>query len=96
MVIDEREDIGYNISEEEHWMEKILVSLPDDLVRRMKTVIPARKRSQIVKELLEAEIAKREKELFECARAVEKDEALNLEMAEWETTTGDGIEPETW
>ena len=30
-------------------MEKILVSLPDDLLRRMKTVIPARKRSQVVK-----------------------------------------------
>ena len=77
-------------------MEKILVSLPDDLLRRMKTVIPARKRSQVVKELLEAEIEKREKELFECAQAVEKDDALNREMAEWDTTTGDGIEPETW
>ena len=77
-------------------MVKILVSLPDDLLRRMKTVIPARKRSQVVKELLEAEIAKREKELFECAQAVEKDDALNREMAEWDNTTGDGIEPETW
>jgi len=77
-------------------MEKILVSLPDDLLRRMKTVIPARKRSQVVKELLEAEIEKREKELFECAQAVEKDDALNREMTEWDTTTGDGIEPETW
>ena len=77
-------------------MEKILVSLPDDLLRRMKTVIPARKRSQVVKELLEAEIEKREKELFECAQAVEKDDALNREMTEWETTTGDGIEPEAW
>ena len=77
-------------------MEKILVSLPDDLVKRMKTVIPTRKRSQVVKELLEVEIAKREKELFDCAKAVEKDEALNQEMAEWDATTGDGIEPETW
>ena len=77
-------------------MEKILVSLPDDLVRRMKTVIPARKRSQVVKELLEAEIEKRERELFECAQAVEKDDALNREMAEWDATAGDGIEPETW
>jgi metal-responsive CopG/Arc/MetJ family transcriptional regulator len=77
-------------------MEKILVSLPDDLVKRMKTVIPARKRSQVVKELLEVEITRREKELFECAQAVEKDEALNQETAEWDATTGDGIEPETW
>ncbi len=77
-------------------MEKILVSLPEDLVKRMKTVIPARKRSQVVKELLEAEIEKREGALFECAKAVESDEALNREMAEWDVTTGDGIEPETW
>ena len=76
-------------------MGKILVSLPDDLVERVKTVIPARKRSEVIKELLEAEIEKRERELFECAQAVENDDALNREMAEWETTTGDGIEPET-
>lgn len=77
-------------------MEKILVSLPEELVRRMKTVIPARKRSQVVKDLLEAEIEKREQALFECAKAVEDDEALNREMAEWDVTTGDGVEPEAW
>ena len=77
-------------------MEKILVSLPEDLVKRMKTVIPSRKRSQVVKELLEAEIERRENALFECAKAVESDEALNRETAEWDVATGDGIEPETW
>jgi metal-responsive CopG/Arc/MetJ family transcriptional regulator len=77
-------------------MQKILVSLPDDLVKRMKTTIPARKRSQVVKELLEREIRRREKALYACAVAVEKDKALNREMAEWDVTTGDGIEPETW
>ena len=34
-------------------MQKILVSLPEDLVNRMKTTIPARQRSQVVEELLE-------------------------------------------
>lgn len=77
-------------------MEKILVSLPNDLVKRMKTVIPARKRSQVVKDLLEQEIDRREEALFQCALAVEKDEALNKEMAEWDVTTGDGIESEAW
>jgi len=67
-------------------MEKILVSLPDDLVKRMKSVIPSRKRSQVVKDLLEQEIARREEALFQCALAVEKDEALNQEMAEWDVT----------
>lgn len=77
-------------------MEKILVSLPDDLVKRMKSVIPSRKRSQVVKDLLEQEIARREEALFQCALAVEKDEALNQEIAEWDVTTGDGIESEAW
>ena len=76
-------------------MSRILVSLPDDLVKRMRTVIPAHQRSQVIKELLEAEIEKREREFLECAKEVEKDDMLNQEMAEWETTTGDGIEPET-
>ncbi len=77
-------------------MQKILVSLPEDLVNRMKTTIPARKRSQVVKELLEKEIQRREKALHRCALAVEKDKPLNREMAEWDVTIGDGIEPETW
>ncbi|MBA4417043.1 MAG: hypothetical protein C0392_03895 [Syntrophus sp. (in: bacteria)] len=77
-------------------MEKILVSLPNDLVKRMKSVIPARRRSQVVKDLLEQEINRREEALFQCALAVEKDEALNKDMAEWDITAGDGIEPEAW
>jgi metal-responsive CopG/Arc/MetJ family transcriptional regulator len=77
-------------------MEKILVSLPSDLVKRMKTVIPARKRSQVVKDLLEQEIDRREEALFQCALAVEKDKTLNKEMAEWDVTIGDGIESEAW
>jgi metal-responsive CopG/Arc/MetJ family transcriptional regulator len=77
-------------------MEKILVSLPNDLVKRMRTVIPVRKRSQVVKDLLEKEVDRREEALFQCALAVEKDEALNQEMAEWDVTIVDGIEPEAW
>ena len=77
-------------------MEKILVSLPNDLVKRMRTVIPARKRSQVVKDLLEKEVDRREEALFQCALAVEKDEALNQEMAECDITIGDVIEPEAW
>ena len=77
-------------------MEKILVSLPSDLVKRMRTVIPTRKRSQVLKDLLEKEIDRREEALFQCALAVEKDEELNQEMAEWDVTIGDGVEPEAW
>ncbi len=77
-------------------MEKILVSLPDDLVRRMRTVIPNRQRSKVVAGLLENEVKQRELALYNCARDVEADELLNKEMAEWETTTEDGLNNETW
>lgn len=77
-------------------MEKILVSLPDDLARRMRIVIPSRQRSKVVAGLLENEVIQRELTLYECACAVEADELLNKEMAEWETTTEDGLNNETW
>ncbi len=77
-------------------MQKVLVSLPDDLAMRMKRIIPARQRSKIIAELLETEVNKRENELYKCACDVETDDALNSEMSDWEVTTGDGIESEAW
>ena len=77
-------------------MQKILFSLPDKLAERMKAVIPPRQRSKVLSELLEDEIKRREKRLYQCALDVEKDEALNKEMDDWNTTTGDGIDAETW
>ena len=38
------------------------------------------------------EIKRLERELYECALAVEQDEQLNAEMAEWDVTVGDGLE----
>jgi len=77
-------------------MEKILISLPSELAYKIKTYIPSRKRSQVIRRLLEQEIAKREKELYLIAKEAEKDKALNSEMSDWDITVGDGIEPETW
>ena len=77
-------------------MQKILVSVPDNLVERMKAVIPPGQRSKILAELLEDEIARRETELYQCALEVEKDQALNKEMEDWSTTVGDGIDAESW
>ncbi len=77
-------------------MQKVLVSLPDDLAVRMKQVIPARQRSKIIAMILEAEINRRENEFYKCARDVEADDALNNEMTDWEATISDGIESETW
>jgi len=77
-------------------MQKILVSLPDNLATRMRSIIPDKQRSKVITKILEEEISRLEQELYECAREVEKDEALNKEMLDWDATIGDGIEPETW
>jgi hypothetical protein len=75
---------------------KVLISLPDELAARMQAVIPARQRSRIIAALLEDEIMRRERELYECALAVEQDDQLNAEMTEWDVTVGDGFEVESW
>ena len=75
---------------------KVLVSLPDELYTRMQAVIPSRQRSKVVAELLEEEVGRRERELYECALAVEEDEQLQAEMADWDVTVAEGIETETW
>ena len=47
-------------------------------------------------EMLKREIEKREREFYNVALAVERDEKLNAEIADWDVTVGDGIETETW
>lgn len=76
-------------------MEKVLISLPDQLAARMRAIIPQRQRSKVFTHLLEEEIEKRERALYECALAVEKDTALQAEMAEWDVTISDGLAEET-
>ena len=77
-------------------MQKILVSLPDDLATRMRWVIPSKKRSQVIASVLSLEIEKRERELYKVACEVENDSVLNQEMEEWNGTSGDGVANETW
>jgi hypothetical protein len=77
-------------------MQKVLFSLPDDLVARMRASIPPKQRSKVVAYLLEEEIKRREQALYQCALEVEADEALQEEMKDWEATLGDGIEDESW
>jgi hypothetical protein len=59
----------------------------------MQAVISPRQRSKVVAGLLEEEVRRRERELYECALAVERDEQL---QAEWDVTVGDGLDTETW
>lgn len=75
---------------------QLLVRLPDDLVRRFKRAVAARQRSKFIERLLEEalpDVENREEDpLYQAALAVEQDQELAAEMAEWEEVTiGDGI-----
>src|SRR3990167_6608715 len=66
------------------FMSKVLISIPDQLALRMKVVIPSQQRSKLIARLIEKEVEKRERALYECAVAVEKDSALSRDMKEWD------------
>lgn len=76
---------------------QLLIRLPDDLVRRLKRRVPARARSAFVQQLLEQALPADEGEgdpLYQAALAVERDDRLTTEMAEWDVTIADGLSPE--
>ncbi len=74
-------------------MSKVMFSLPDQLVSRMKAAIPARERSKIAAVLFEKEISSREQALYLCAKELEDSKGLRDEMAVWDDTFGgDGLE----
>ncbi len=76
---------------------KLLISLPHDLALRLKSAIPDRQRSKIIKTLIEAEITRREALLYQAALAVEKDQKLSDDMQAWDATIADGVDDdESW
>ncbi len=77
-------------------MDKVLISIPDDIASRMRAAIPQRQRSKVIVRLIEAEIDRREKALYECAVAVENDTSLNDEMKDWDITLQDGMNNGSW
>jgi len=77
-------------------MNKVLISIPDKIASRMRAAIPQRQRSKVIVSLIEIEIERREKALYDCAMAVEKDSALHDEMKDWDVTLEDGLADESW
>jgi metal-responsive CopG/Arc/MetJ family transcriptional regulator len=65
-------------------MHKVMFSLPDNLVSRMRSVIRDGERSRIVADLLEREIQHREKGLYERALLLEQNAELRAESKEWD------------
>jgi hypothetical protein len=79
--------------------EQLLVRLPEGLLRRFKRAVAPRQRSKFIAQLLEEALPPDEVDdrdpLYRVALAVERDEALAAEMAEWETATiGGGLAPD--
>lgn len=77
-------------------MSKVLISIPDKVASRMRATIPQRQRSKVIVHLIEKEIERREKALYECAVQVDKDNALCQEMKDWDVTLQDGLSDESW
>ncbi len=77
-------------------MNNVLISIPDNIASRMRAAIPQRQRSKVIARLIEKEVERREKALFECALTVENDVNLQEEMKDWDTTINDGLDDESW
>jgi metal-responsive CopG/Arc/MetJ family transcriptional regulator len=77
-------------------MNKVLISIPDEIASRMRAMIPSRQRSKVIVNLIEKEIKRREQQLYHCAVAVEQDAALHKEMEDWDVTVQDGLSDESW
>jgi hypothetical protein len=74
--------------------QQLLIRIPEDLAQRLKRRVPARARSAFVQKLLEQALPADEGEgdpLYQAALAVERDERLTAEMAEWDVTIDDGL-----
>ena len=77
--------------------QQLLIRLPDELARRLKRRVPAWARSAFIQRLLEQALPGNEDEddpLYQLALAVEHDERLATEMAEWDATIEDGLAPQ--
>ena len=77
-------------------MERVLISIPEQLATRMRATMPSGTRSKAIAKLVEQEVVLIERHLLECAQKVEEDQQLNQEMREWDVTLTDGLGSETW
>ena len=72
---------------------RLLIRLPDALARRFKRNISARQRSKFIQRLLEEALPAADGSdgdpLHQTALAVEEEQELAVEMAEWEAATID-------
>jgi hypothetical protein len=76
---------------------QLLVRLPESLAQRFRKRVPPRQRSAFVQHLLEQALPTAEGDddpLYLAALEVERDERLEVELSDWDTTVGDGLSPD--
>lgn len=73
---------------------QLLVHLPDDLVERFRKSIPARHRSDFVRQLLERALPNQDDELYRLAlQAQAYDDEAPDEFCDFNNTSLDGLDP---
>ena len=72
-------------------MTTVRFSPPEGILHTLQQLIPPDQQDQFVADTIRHALELREQALYECALAVEQDEALNAELDDWQVTLTDGI-----
>ena len=72
-------------------MTNVRFSLPEEILHTLHQLIPSDRQDQFVADAIRHALEQQEQALYECALAVEQDEALNAELDDWQITLTDGI-----
>ena len=75
-------------------MQQLSIRVPEELAQRLKRQVPSRDRNAFIQRLLEQALLHdktAEDPLYLAAVAVEQDEQLAAEMAQWDAAVGDGL-----
>ena len=74
----------------------MLIRLPDDVVSRFRSLVPARQRNKFLADLVAKAVADQESDLEKIAAAVTLEESndreLQQELADWQQTDADGLD----
>jgi hypothetical protein len=73
---------------------QVLIHLPAEVARRFRNAVPARKRSEFVRKLLEQNLPNVDEHMYELALQAEAfDRANPQEVSELDATLMDGLDP---
>ena len=74
----------------------MLIRLPDDVVSRFRSLVPARQRNKFLADLVAKAVSVQESDLEQIAAAVTREERADPELqqalADWQQTNADGLD----